>query len=91
MRGHVGSNDDAWQDRIAVNFALLALTKSALGTLLVSHWMGCLWYITSYIEVLEPIASIILHGIARYDHHYPNHNPGPVCLLLIYKRPINKS
>lgn len=39
-----------WEDRVAVDYAMVSLLKSTLGTLLVSHWIGCLWYITAYIE-----------------------------------------
>jgi len=41
---------ERWEDRVAINFAVLSLCKSSIGTLLCSHWIGCLWYITAFIE-----------------------------------------
>jgi len=41
---------EVYEDTVAINFALLSLTKFMGGTLLVSHWFACLWYITYYVE-----------------------------------------
>jgi len=45
---------EKYEDRVAINFAFLTLFKFTFGTLLISHWIGCLWYITSYIENVTP-------------------------------------
>ena len=45
---------ERYEDRVAVNFAILSLFKFTFGTLLISHWIGCLWYITAYIENADP-------------------------------------
>jgi len=70
---------ERWEDRMAVNFAALSLVKSSLGTLLCSHWIGCLWYITAYIEDadanwvkstgVDSYSSLDDAGVTTYDKY----------------------
>lgn len=70
---------ERWEDRIAINFAMLSLIKSSIGTLLCSHWIGCLWYITAYIEDadanwikstgVDSYGSLEDSGVTTYDKY----------------------
>jgi len=70
---------ERWEDRIAINFAMLSLIKSSVGTLLCSHWIGCLWYITAYIEnadanwikstTVDSYGSLEDPGVSTYDKY----------------------
>lgn len=70
---------ERWEDRIAINFAMLSLVKSSIGTLLCSHWIGCLWYITAYIENadanwikstgVDSYSSLEDDGVSLYDKY----------------------
>merc|ERR1711907_689082 len=70
---------ERWEDRMAINFAALPLMKSCLGTLLCSHWIGCLWYITAYIEDadanwvkstgVDGYSSLEDSGVTTYDKY----------------------
>jgi len=41
---------DRWEDSMAIDFAMLSITKSCGMVALFSHWFACMWYITYYIE-----------------------------------------
>lgn len=44
---------DRWEDSMAIDFAMLSITKSCCLVALFSHWFACMWYITYYIEEAE--------------------------------------
>jgi len=58
---------------------MLSLVKSSVGTLLCSHWIGCLWYITAYIEdapanwikscTVDSYSSLEASGVTTYDKY----------------------
>jgi len=70
---------ERWEDRIAINFAMLSLVKSSVGTLLCSHWFGCLWYITAYIEdaesnwvkstTVDSYENLLSEGVSTFDKY----------------------
>jgi len=53
-----------WETRVAVNYALVSLLSSVFTTILVAHWMACVWALQAFI-VDDPVDSWL--GVERRD------------------------
>jgi len=62
---------DRWESQYAVNYGYLSLAKFVFLTVIVAHWLACIWQITKAIEDTDPNWEVGYlgadHGLGHFE------------------------
>jgi len=74
---------DRWESAVAVNYSVLTLVKFLFLTVIVAHWMACVWHMTVVIEDAEPnwVSGYLCSGSDIRPCGYPH---GEVYIVALY-------